>query len=323
MDLRGATIAVTGATGFLGRYIVRSLLGRGARVVGVVRNPDKGRDLAAAGVELRSADLGRRQDLARAFAGVDAVVANAAVVALGHVPPAQVLRTNVEGTRNVFEAMGEAGVRRAVYVSSGVVYRRRRGEVPDESHPLRATDVRVNRFNVYGVSKTRAESEARAICGRLGIALTIVRPNGIYGAFDYGGFTYWFRRLVSLPLAPYPAGMRLDLVYAGDVAEAIAACLERPIAAERAYNLAGEGGSAWDFARAWAEAGGRRARLLIPIPVPLFQRFDCRRAREDLDWRRRSYVEGIRDMLRLEAEAEAPQLPVPDARGNRSARSTP
>jgi nucleoside-diphosphate-sugar epimerase len=304
MELRGTTVAVTGATGFLGRYIVRSLLERGAKVVGVVRNPDKGNDLTASGVELRRADLARRQELARAFAGVDSVVANAAVVALGHIPPAEVLRTNVEGSSNVFEAMGEASVRRAVHVSSAVVYLRRRGEIPNEDHALRSTDVRVNRFNVYGVSKTRAENEARAICARLGIALTTVRPNGIYGAFDYSGFTYWFRRLVSLRLAaPFPANMRLDLVYAGDVAEAIAACLERPETAGKTYNLAGDGGSAWEFARAWSEAGGKRSRWLIPVPLPLFQRFDCRRAREDLGWRQRSLVEGIRDLLRIEAQA--------------------
>jgi nucleoside-diphosphate-sugar epimerase len=305
MELRHSTVAVTGASGFLGRYIARALLAHGATVIGVVRNPDKGRDLAACGIELRRADLGRRDELRRAFAGIDAVVANASVVALGQVDPAEVLRTNVEGARNVFEAMGEAGVRRAVHVSSGVVYRRRRGEVPDEGHALRPTAVRVHRFNVYGVSKTRAESEVRAVSERFGIALTIVRPNGIYGAFDRSGFTQWFRRLVALPIAPYPAAMRLDLVYAGDVAEAIAACLARPQTAGKAYNLAGEGGTAWDFARAWGDAGGKRARWLVPVPVPLFQRFDCRQACSDLGWRRRSYAEGIRDLLRLEAEEPA------------------
>ena len=60
MDLNGKTIAVTGASGMIGVYICRALLKRGARVVGVVRNPDKAAFLASEGVEFRRADqIGR------------------------------------------------------------------------------------------------------------------------------------------------------------------------------------------------------------------------------------------------------------------------
>src|SRR5262245_11042771 len=68
MTLRGARIAVTGATGFLGRYIVDALLARGAHVIGVVRNPGRVPELAARGVELRKADLAERDRLAAGFA---------------------------------------------------------------------------------------------------------------------------------------------------------------------------------------------------------------------------------------------------------------
>ena len=50
MTLAGARIAVTGATGFLGRYIVDALLARGAHVIGVVRNPARVPELAQKGV---------------------------------------------------------------------------------------------------------------------------------------------------------------------------------------------------------------------------------------------------------------------------------
>jgi uncharacterized protein YbjT (DUF2867 family) len=73
LALSGARIAVTGATGFLGRYIVDTLLLRGAKAVGVVRNPDRVPQLVARGVELRKADLAPRHDLAEGFAGADAV----------------------------------------------------------------------------------------------------------------------------------------------------------------------------------------------------------------------------------------------------------
>ena len=63
MTLAGARIAVTGATGFIGRYIVDVLLARGAHVIGVVRNPAKVPELAQKGVELRQADLSQRDRL--------------------------------------------------------------------------------------------------------------------------------------------------------------------------------------------------------------------------------------------------------------------
>jgi NAD(P)H dehydrogenase (quinone) len=68
------TIAVTGATGHLGRLVVSSLLDRGvdpARVVAVVRDPAKATDLAERGVEVRVADYADPDALRAAFAGVD------------------------------------------------------------------------------------------------------------------------------------------------------------------------------------------------------------------------------------------------------------
>src|ERR1043166_376544 len=98
MELRGAAVAVTGATGFLGRYLVDVLLDRGARVIGVVRNPDRVPELTARGVELRRADLADRRWQGHEHA-------------------------NVQGTENVFRAVAAAGVKRVVHVSSVAVYR--------------------------------------------------------------------------------------------------------------------------------------------------------------------------------------------------------
>jgi len=129
MELTGKKIAVTGATGFLGRYIVDVLLARGAHVVGVVRNPDRVPALAERGVELRKADLGQRDRLTKGFDGADALVSNAALFsvgkmfALGNGVWEEHHRTNIEGTRNVFEAAVAAGVKRLVHVSTRCVRR--------------------------------------------------------------------------------------------------------------------------------------------------------------------------------------------------------
>ena len=56
MALNGLKVAVTGATGFIGRYICADLMAQGAEVVGVVRNPQRVPALVDAGVEMRQAD---------------------------------------------------------------------------------------------------------------------------------------------------------------------------------------------------------------------------------------------------------------------------
>src|SRR5262249_58083809 len=133
----GSTVAVTGATGFLGRYVVDALLARGARVVGVVRNPGRVPALAARGVEMRRADLGDRAALAAGFRGADAVVSNAALFSLGNRRWEDHERANVRATENVFPALGDAGGRRAVHVSSRAVHLARHPP-SDDNTPQRA-----------------------------------------------------------------------------------------------------------------------------------------------------------------------------------------
>jgi nucleoside-diphosphate-sugar epimerase len=297
--LRGAQIAVTGATGFLGRYVVDELLARGAQVVGVVRNPGKVPALAAR-IELRQADLTERDRLTAALRGTDAVVSNAALLSLSNRDWDAYQRTNIEGTRNVFEAIAAAGVRRVVHVSSVAVYRRPRRALVTEDHPQHSAASPRRPTNLYPVSKALSEQLAWQIARERGLALTTLRPGGIYGAFDTN-FMPVFKRLMRPPLSVFPVCLRIPLVYAGDVAAAIALALANDAAVGQAYNIAGEDRTVWAFARAWRAAGGRAPRLMIPIPVPVRRRYDTTRAATDLGWRNRPLVDGLRDTLAREA----------------------
>ncbi len=301
MDLRGAAVAVTGATGFLGRYLVDVLLARGARVIGVVRNPGRVPGLAARGVELRQADLGERDGLARGFAGAQAVVSNAALFSLRNRSWEDHHRANIRGTENVFGALADAGVRRVVHVSSVAVYRAHRPRVTEDA-PQLAAGTRRTFTNAYSVSKAVSEQRAWRLAEQYRLELTAVRPCAIYGAFD-PNFTAVFRRLAGLPVTVMPALMHLPLVYAGDVAEAIARALERPVSIGRAYNVTGDDATVWEFARAWREAGGRGALVQLPLPVPWRRAYDITRAREDLGWRNRPFVEALRETFALERRA--------------------
>jgi nucleoside-diphosphate-sugar epimerase len=300
VNLRDARVAVTGATGFLGRYIVGALLGRGARVIGVVRNPDRVPELRARGVEMRRADLADRAALAAGFAGADAVVSNAALFSLRNQRWDDHRRANIEGTQNVFGALADAGVRRVVHVSSCAVYGlAARGRLTEDS-PQLSEKTRRFPWNTYAISKAVSEQAAWALAREHGLELTTVRPCTIYGAFD-PNFTPVFRRLVSLRVTVVPAFLRLSFVYGGDVAAAIALALENPASVGKAYNTAGAGESLWELARAWQEAGGRTAAAMVPLPIPFRMDFDSSRARRELGWRTRPMAEALRETFRLEA----------------------
>lgn len=306
MKLSGKRVAVTGATGFVGRSLVRTLASRGAHVVGVVRNPDKVPSLRAAGVELRQADLGSRAALTQALSGVDAVFSNAALIGIGDKSREALIETNVQGTQNVLQAAADAGATRVVMTSSAAAYREKPGAHYSETDPLLDRDDAVGRFGWYSQSKGVAEREAWKLAEALGLSLSTVRPHQIHGAFDDTGFTRWMRRFMRPPVSLFPARMRLPSVYVGDLTEAMCRCLERPHTIGRAYNVTGDpdGPTYWDLMRAYGEAGGKTPMLVVPVPVPIRRTYDLRRARAELDFENRPAIEGFREMLRLEREAE-------------------
>jgi nucleoside-diphosphate-sugar epimerase len=287
VKLNGAEVAITGATGFLGGHLVAACQARGVRVVAVVRNPQKAAPLAARGVVIRSADLADRAALARAFEGVQAVIHNAGVVSFTE--PAATMRTNAEGTRSVFEAMAECGVRRAVLISSATAYPSSYRTL-DETSPSRRGDPDAL-LHAYGESKARAEQIASALSARHGIGLTTLRPCGITGPSD-PLLIPALRAFTRFPVSVLPAFTTIGVVHARDVADAACSALEREHAAGKVYNLQGHTISLWQLARRWAALSARRPRLFIPVPVPLSLRFDDTRARTELGFSPRS-VEAI------------------------------
>lgn len=163
MKLEGARVAVTGATGFLGRYLVRVLRGYGAQVIAVVRSPDKASMLQQPGVEIRYGDLDDRGSLTAAFDGANAVVSNAALIAFGRGHRDALIESNLAGTSNVFEAAADAGVQRATMVSTATVYVKHRRGPYKETDPIWSNDNQPGRMGDYALS-TPASRKTSAAC---------------------------------------------------------------------------------------------------------------------------------------------------------------
>lgn len=301
-ELSGARVAVTGATGFIGRYLCWALADEGAEVVAVVRNPKKAADLEAEGMRVAQADLADPGALERAFRGADFAVANAGLVSIGDQSRKALIATNVKGTENQLDAAAAAGVQRAVFMSSAVAYAPRPEHFYREVDPLHP-ERSGNRFSHYAISKAAAERAAWRRAEAHGMVLSTVRPHTVYGAFDRGTFSVWLKRFMAMPgVGVFPKGVYLPAVFAGDLGRAVSRMLVRDAARGRAYNIASapDEVSYWDLMQAYRRAGGCAPKVVLPVPFPFRRRYDTTRARKELDFVPRPLDEGFRDMVERE-----------------------
>jgi nucleoside-diphosphate-sugar epimerase len=291
MILTNKTVAVTGASGMLGAYICRALSGAGARVRGVVRNPEKAAFLEREGVELARADLAQRDALVEAFRGCDAVVSNAALYNPLNMRWADNYRANKEGTENVYEAMAKAGVGRAIHISTWGVNRWHLGKPAiDDATPV--LDGESKRGGAYRATKAMSEALAFRISDAHGLKTTALRPAGIYGARDHNLVPY-LRAYLRLPVVFAPR-FQFPFVYAGDVADAVVGALRNDTSAGQAYLVAGRDETVYDFVRAWLEAAGKSS-LLVPIPTGTGVFSDSSKAMREIGFHNKPYVEGLRE----------------------------
>jgi dihydroflavonol-4-reductase len=203
-----AIVAVTGATGFIGRHLVAALAARGVQVRAIVR-PRRG-PAALEGATVVTAPL-ERTPLAEAFRGADQVVHLAGVVSSARAR--DYTDVNVTGAREVAAAAREAGAR-LVHVSSlaaagpsSLLRPRREHDQPDPITP-------------YGRSKLEGERAVQAIPG---LRWTILRPGVVYGPGDRAMLPLF--RWVARGVAPL-VGRRdaaYTLVHVDDVVRAILA----------------------------------------------------------------------------------------------------
>ncbi len=231
-------VAVTGATGFLGRYIVRHLAGTGhtCKCWYRPRSDRGGFDGLEERIEWLPGDLSDAASMRHLAEGAEAVV-HAALYRPGlgfrgaEGDVAKFVEWNVLGSIRLIEAARAEGVQRFVFISTCAVH-----EVIcedrklDEAHPLWPT-------SHYGAHKAAIEKFVHSYGLGAGYPICSVRPTGIYGAARPAQKSKWYSLVQAVkrgePVGSAKGGKE---VHAQDVARAVGILLQADGIAGQAYN---------------------------------------------------------------------------------------
>lgn len=259
------SIAITGASGFVGQALSTELAVSGLRVKPLVRSVLKN-NISAALV----GDIGSETDWSAALDDVNCVIHCAARV---HVmrdsakdPLAAFREANVAGTRQLAEQAAAFGVRRLVFLSSVKV----NGERTMPGGAFSYSDMPAPE-DAYGVSKWEAEQALWKVSQQTGLEVVIIRSPLVYGPLVKGNFASlvkWIRKGIPLPFGAIEN--RRSLVALDNLVSFIALCADQeksPMAANQIFLISdGEDVSTTMLLRKIAQAYRKKPRLL-PVPA--------------------------------------------------------
>ena len=234
--MTGATLAVTGGTGFVGSHLLRA-----AREAGyAVRALTRGWRPPEEGIDWVDGALDRPDSLFKLCDGADAVVHIAGLINASSRSAFETV--NVGGTASLVDSARKARLRRFVHISSLAA---REPELSD-----------------YGRSKAKSERVVAAS----GLDWTIIRPPAVYGPGDRETFELF--RMARRGFVALPPRGRFSVLHVDDLCRLILAVLEEPDTIGETYEPDDGVENGWDhrhFARTLGRTLGRRpATMSVP-----------------------------------------------------------
>ena len=255
MDQLGTRVLVTGASGFIGRCLCRELTNRGWEVTAMLRRPQAGpwRHVLAC-------DLGRGEIDPQNFEGVDTIfhlAGKAHTRARNAAENAEYENVHVRGTRSLFWAARQVGVRACVLLSSVKAMGEGGEEVWDESTTCSPQ-------NPYGVTKLAAE---RIVLEEFPLSCPVVlRPTLVYGVGSKGNLDLMIRavRKGFFPAITFPPNRR-SMIHVQDVVQACLLAATHPAACGQVFILTDGGEYSTNEMFAWIhETLGKKSGLSVP-----------------------------------------------------------
>jgi len=320
----GAIAFVTGATGFVGSAVARVLLAQGLSVRVLARRNSVRTNLEGLPLDVIEGDLLDPPSLTRGTEGARYVFHVAADYRIWAPRPRELLRTNLEGTRNVMDAALAAGVERVVYTSSvATLALRDDGVVADESAMLAEADA----IGAYKKSKLAAERLVIDMVAHRRLPAIVVNPSTPIGPRDIKP-TPTGRIVIDAAAGRMPGYVDtgLNIVHVDDVATGHWLALQHGRIGER-YILGGQDVTLAELLGTIATLAGRRPpslrlprALLYPVAIgaqawaridgrePLLtvdglrmsrhrMYFSSAKAQAELGYAARPYAEAVRDAI--------------------------
>lgn len=254
---------VTGATGFLGRWLVKTLSEQGHEVRALVRTPAAGEDLQKLpGVTLAPGDVTDSPSLVKAFTGAEVVFHLAGVIAYKKSDRPLMDKVNIGGTHNVVNAVRETRVRRLVHLSSVTAIGA--GFTPDQILNENS-EYNLKHLNLgYFETKRISEELVRNACRVGEIDAVILNPSTIYGPGDATKGSRKTQIKVAQGRFPFYTSGGASIVAVEDTIQGILSAWQKGRTGER-YILSGENLLVKDLFATIADIAGVSApKILLP-----------------------------------------------------------
>jgi len=240
--------AITGATGFLGRYIVSAFAARGWRVRVLARQAIDHPQFAGLTLDAVPGDLSNGEALRALVDGADVIIHAAGLIKARD--SAAFEAVNVIGTANLAQAIENSGTNPRVLLVSSMA-------------------AREPSLSSYARTK-RAAEQLLATTLKRRATLIIVRPSAVYGPWDRETLSIFRAVACRIFMRPRSAHARIAVIHAADAATAIATLCEQG-SREALFELTDERteGYSWDEIVRAAETAMQRRALVIPLPGPV------------------------------------------------------
>lgn len=205
---------ITGATGFIGKHLAKTLCSQGVSVTALVRNPKSCEDLLKIGVQLATGDVTDSLSLLNAIEGKDIVYHLAGQIAYKSSERASMENVNVKGTQKVMDACVTHNTPKVIHMSSVVAI----GASFDKSILNEESPYNIAHLNLgYFQTKHDAEIIAKTAHSHNGLNVFILNPSTVYGAGDATKGSRSVQRKVAAGKFPFYTPGGVNVVHVDDV----------------------------------------------------------------------------------------------------------